>query len=51
MFDARNPEGELAVPREIAIEVCQKEFFKSLKILLYKIPSLRIQIYRKSNLL
>ena len=25
MFDARNPEGELAVPREIAIEVCQKE--------------------------
>ena len=25
MFDARNPEGELAVPREIALEVCQKE--------------------------
>ena len=25
MFDAKNPEGELAVPREIAIEVCQKE--------------------------
>jgi hypothetical protein len=25
MFDARNPEGELAVSREIAIEVCQKE--------------------------
>ena len=25
MVDTRNPEGELAVPREIAIEVCQKE--------------------------
>ena len=25
MLDARNPEGELAVPREIALEVCQKE--------------------------